>query len=477
MVFIGEHEQQGVVTSGEIRGIFAQFLSLNFHEIIDGHFGNQWAISRCLTLSIFFWGLFGVLWSMVPSLPLFAFGWALGTAPIWMPVAALILAWKVWVWYSHAGYIFTRDTVLLEVKMPRDVTRSPRAMENALSMLWTDSGETTFLNRIWQGQVRPYFSLEITSFGGQIHFYIWTWRNWRPNVEAMMYAYYPEVEMVEVEDYASKFRFDPDTQDCYPTDWRLEPRNDAYPIRTYIEFELDKDPKEEYRIDPLAEVLERMSILKPTEQMWIQIIVTQCRDTRRKKGGAWYETESRYTGLIKDEIDVLRRETVGHGADRDIPHNPEAWKSFARIPLYRYTEVVKAMDRNMGKHPFNVGMRGVYIADSKDFGAPGYTGIRWIWRPMGNPQYMNQLRPRRWGNPFDFPWQDFNSIRWNLMIRRFFDAYRRRSHFYSPWIMPHNMMSTEQIATIWHPPSAAIGAPGIARIPAKKAEPPANLPK
>lgn len=283
--------------------------------------------------------------------------------------------------------------------------------------------------------------------------------------------------MVEVEDYASKFRFDPDTQDCYPTDWRLEPRNDAYPIRTYIEFELEKDPKEEYKIDPLAEVLERMSILKPTEQMWIQIILTQCRDKRRKKGGAWYETESRYEGLIKEEIDVLRKETVGHGADRDIPHNPEAWKSFARIPLYRYTEIVKAMDRNMGKHPFNVGLRGVYIADSKDFGAPGYTGIRWIWRPMGNPQYMNQLRPRRWGNPFDFPWQDYNSIRWNLMIRRFFDAYRRRSHFYSPWIMPHNMMSTEQIATLWHPPSAAIGAPGIARIPAKKAEPPANLPK
>ena len=252
---IHEYEQKGIVTSTDLRGAFASLVSFDLHGLVDGYIGGYWAISRLLTLSIFFWGLFAVLWSMVPSLPLFAFGWLLGMAPIWLPVAALILAWKVWVWYAHAGYIFTRDTVLLEVKMPRDVTRSPRAMENALSKLWTDSGETTFLNRIWQGQVRPYFSLEMASFGGQIHFYIWCWRNWRPNVEAMMYAYYPEVEMVEVEDYASKFRFDPDTQDCYPTDWRLEPRNDAYPIRTYIEFELDKDPKEEYKIDPLAEVL------------------------------------------------------------------------------------------------------------------------------------------------------------------------------------------------------------------------------
>ena len=478
---IHEYEQSDIVSPGAGR-LFGSFLgplfSLDLHSVIDEFFGNGWGLSRCLVLSVMFWGLFGVLWNMVPALPLFAFGWLLGTSPVWLPIIALVATWKIWIWYVHSNYIFKRETMLLEVKMPREITRSPRAMENALSKLWTDSGETTFLNTTWQGQVRPYFAFEIASFGGEIHFYIWCWRNWRPSVEAMMYAYYPEVEMVEVEDYASKFKFDPDTQDCFPTDWRYEPRNDAYPIKTYVDFELDKDPKEEFKIDPLAEVLERMSILKPSEQMWIQIIITQCRDVRHKKGVHWWQTESRFEGMIKETIDVLRRETVGKAVDLppDVP-NPERWKSFARVPMYRYTELIKSMDRNMGKHPFNVGMRGVYIADSKDFGAPGYTGIRWIWRPVGNPQYQNQLRPRRWANPFDYPWQDFNNIRWNLMIRRYFDCYRRRSHFYSPWILPHNMMSTEVLATVWHPPSSAVGAPGLARIPAKKAEPPSNLPK
>ncbi len=468
---IQEYDQEGIVTSGDLRASVGALVSFNLHDLVDGYIGGYWGISRCLFLSILFWGIFSVMWDMVPSLPLFAFGWLLGTAPLWLPVAALITAWKVWIWYARSGFLFTRDAMLLEVKMPRDVTRSPRAMENALSKLWTDSGETTFLNRIWQGQVRPYFSLEIASFGGQIHFYIWCWRAWRPTVEAMMYAYYPEVEMVEAEDYASKFRFDPETQDAFPTDWRYEPRNDAYPIKTYIDFELDKDPKEEYKIDPLSEVLERMGTLKPSEQMWIQIVITMSRDKRRKKGGAFYQTEDRFEGLLKETIDSIRKETVGNPDD---PH--DKWRSYARVPMHRYTELIKSMDRNLGKHPFNVGMRGVYIADSKDFSAQGYTGMRWIWRTLGNPQYMNQLRPRRWGNPFDWPWQDFNSMRWNLMVRRYFDTYRRRSHFYSPYIMPHNMMSTEVLATIWHPPSAAVGTPGIARIPAKKAEPPANLP-
>ncbi len=471
---IHEYEQTGIASATDLRINVGALSSFNLHTLVDGYLGSYWGLSRCMMLSIMFVGLLTVLSTQIPNLALFALGWVVGTAPVWLPVVLVVSVWGSWISYVRSKYIFNRESILLEVKMPREVMRSPRAMENALSILWTDSGETTFFNRSWQGQCRPYFSFEIASFGGEIHFYIWTWKNWRQTVESAMYSYYPEVELVEVEDYAAKFKMDFEKQDAFPTDWRYEPRNDAYPIRTYVEFELDKDPKDEYRVDPFAVVLERMSALKPSEQMWVQIIITMCRDLRRVPGGPWWKTESRFEGVIKDEIDVLRKETTG---DQSDPNGPDRWKSFARVPMYRYTELIKTMDRNMGKHPFNVGMRGVYIADKKDFSAPGYTGIRWLWRPFGNPQYMNQMRPRRWGNPFDWPWQDYKDIRWNLMIRRALDAYRRRSHFYRPWIFPHNMMSTEVIASMWHPPSASVSAPGLERIPAKKAEPPPNLPK
>lgn len=468
---IHEFDEENIAFGARFRGQFLSgFFTTDLHHFTEEFIGDGWGISRCLFLSILFWGMMGVLAQMIPGLPLFAFEWLLGTAPIWLPVISLVVAWKVWIWYARGSYLSKRDTILLEVKMPREITRSPRAMENALSNLWIDSGVTTFLNTAWQGQVLPYFSFEIASFGGQIHFYIWCWRQWRPNVEAMMYAYYPEVELYEAEDYASKFRFDPEKHEAFPTDWRYEPRNDAYPIKTYVEFELDKDPKEEFKVDPLAQVLEAMSHLRPDEQMWVQIIITLSKDKRRVKGGPWWDTEDRWIGTLKDEITKIRKETVG-----DIDAEP--WRRSARVPQQRYADLIKAMDRNMGKHPFNVGTRGVYISDANKFAAPGYTALRWLWRPVGNPQYMNQMRPRRWGNPFDYPWQDFRDIRWRLMQRRFFDTYRRRSHFYSPWIFPYNTMSTEVIATLWHPPSAAVGAPGLERIAATKAEPPSNLPK
>ncbi len=468
---IKTYDQEQIITTSVPRSLVGELLSLDFHDITDGFIGDFWGISRGLFLSILFVGLLAILWRQIPGLPLFAIEWVIGTSPIWIPIGAVICAWKMWVWYARAGFLARQKPVLLEVKFARDVVKSPRAMEVALSHIWSDSGETTYFNRIWQGQVRPIYSLEITSFGGEIHFYIWCWRQWRSTVEAAIYAQYPEVELYEVEDYASKWTFDPDEHVCFCTDWRLEPHNDAYQLKTYVDFELDADPKEEYKIDPLAQILERFSTLKPTEQIWIQFVITANKDQRPSKK-TFFGSEPRWAGLLKDEIDAIRKQAAG---DPDDP--AQSWRRGARVNQFRQTEMVKSIDRNMGKWPYSVGGRGIYIADPASFGSPGYTAVRWMWRPVGNTQWGNQLRPRRWHNVFDYPWQDLWDIRWIRTTRQFLDCYRRRSHFYSPWILPYNMMSVEALATLWHPPSRAVATPGLERITAKKAPPPSNLPK
>ncbi len=454
-----------------IRGVFEELLHFSLAEFVEGTVGNLLGISRGAFLIAMFVGLLGVLWSMIPNLPLFAFAWIVGTAPLWILPASVAGGWKAWSWYVQSYFISNKKGILLEVKMPRELVKSPRAMETVLSNLWIDQGETTFFHRKWKGQVRPIFSLEIASFGGQVHFYIWVWETHKKIMEASVYAQYPEVELVEVEDYATKFIYDPKKIDCYAQDYRYEPRNDAYPIKTYIEFELEKDPKEEYKIDPLAEILEFMGNIHPEEQVWVQIVFTVNKDVRKKPGGKWFETQDRYIGLVQDETVAIRKEAVGNVIG---PENE--WKRSVRVQYYRQTEQIRALERNMSKHPFNVGVRGVYIAEKEVFSSQHIFAVKWLMRPFGNPQFMNQLRPRRWHTPFDYPHQDLWDMRWDLHSRRFFDCYRRRAHFYSPYVLPHNMMSTEVIATLWHPPASAIKTPGIERIPAKKASPPPNLP-
>jgi hypothetical protein len=450
-----------------------------------------WGISRALTLLILFLGLYSILSLEIPNLTLFTLEWLIGTAPVWLPISLLIGGWHVWIWYIQALYIAGRKPILLEMKIPREIAKSPRAMELAFASFSISSGETTFFHRAWKGQVRPYFSFEIASFGGEIHFYIWCWDAYKETVEGAIYAQYPEVEIHEVEDYASKFNYQKGKYNAWGVEWPLMSyikglnwtfEINAYPIRTYVDFELDKDPKEEFKIDPLGNVLEFMSNIKPNEQLWIQIVLRKSGKQDILNLTDRPDQDNRWKVMVEKEVEKLRTkaaivssstlsevyEELGEEEQDRRPPSPR--------PTWKQQRMMESMERNLGKYPFEVGARGIYWTEGELRG-PIYTGFRWIWRPFGNPQYATHLRPRRWHCDFDYPWQDFNGIRWDNTTRRVLDAYRRRSFYHSPWILPTNVMTNEVLATIWHPPSATVQVPGLARIPATKAEPPANLPK
>ena len=82
------------------------------------------------------------------------------------------IAWKMWIHYIQQDFISGIDFVLLEIIPPREVLRSPKAMElfitNALYH-WSQKGGK---EEYWQGAVWFWFSLEIASIDGQVHFYI-----------------------------------------------------------------------------------------------------------------------------------------------------------------------------------------------------------------------------------------------------------------------------------------------------------------
>ncbi len=452
---------------------------------------GEWGVSRGLFLIFLFIGLYLVLAEVVPAIPIYTFSWLVGTAPLWLPVGLLMAFWMTWVWYIQSLYLSGRNPVLLEVKFPREVTKSPRAMELVFTAFNLSSGETTFLHRGWKGQVRPFFSFEIASFGGEIHFYIWCWKNYKGTVEGAMYAQYPEVEIVEVEDYATKFQFDPDLHTAWGVEWPLmtylgidmnDFRINAYPIRTYVDFELDKDPKEEHKVEPLATILEFMSNIQPHEQLWIQFVIRKSG----KKGGILktYDEDGKWKKMVEKEVHKLRAESatvpkavaeeVLEGLGEEID-DPSPIRGQAR-PSWKHQRMIESMERNLGKYPFEVGARGIYWTE-KELHGPTYTGFRWIWRPFGNPQYATHLRPRRWHCDFDYPWQDVHDIRWTNQIRRVHDAFRRRMFYHSPWIVPTNIMTNEVLASLWHPVSSTVKTPGLARLPTTKAQAPSNLPR
>jgi hypothetical protein len=92
---------------------------------------------------------------------------------------------------------------------------------------------------------------------------------------------------------------------------------------------------------------------------------------------------------------------------------------------------------------------------------------------------LNGFKPD-WYTGYDYPWEDFKGKKKTNNEKKVLEAYKRRSFFNTPFKNFHGkpfILTTEELATLWHFPSSAVAAtPTLNRIPSKKAEAPPNLP-
>src|ERR1041385_2605722 len=131
-----------IETQPELNKFFELITEWDFHKWVE--WIGDWGISRTLFVSMCFVALFIALGHLVPNLLTYTLAWLIGLAPIWLPIVMLVSAWKIWKLYILALFLSKLKTVVLEMKVPREITRSPRAMELAFNALWVSSGETQF---------------------------------------------------------------------------------------------------------------------------------------------------------------------------------------------------------------------------------------------------------------------------------------------------------------------------------------------
>ncbi|MCI0680087.1 hypothetical protein L0Y41_01950 [bacterium] len=382
------------------------------------------------------------------------------TAPYWLPIILGAMLWDTWVRYIRSRFIHTTPYTLLELKVPREVEKSPLAMEIVLSGLHNTSGESTWVKRSVQGKVRTWFSFEMVSIEGTVHYFIWTRTEFKNWVESHIYAQFPTIEIHEVPDYTKYVSYG------YPggEEWGLWgaeykfTKPDCYPIRTYIDYGMDRGEireREQY-IDPLASVIEFLGSIRKDEQFWIQIMFRATKPSRKgiffSKPTDWREEGQALVQKLAIPPDVEnRRLTKGE------------------------METINAIERSISKLGFDVGIRVMYISKTHAFRSQNIIGVMNIFKQFGSMD-LNAFKFTR-ETDFDYPWQDFNGIRANIKKRKMIDAYRRRSYFHAPYSRTPIILNTEELATIFHFPSSAVTTPSFARIETKKSEPPFNLPR
>ncbi|OHA89549.1 MAG: hypothetical protein A3C70_02790 [Candidatus Zambryskibacteria bacterium RIFCSPHIGHO2_02_FULL_43_14] len=396
-----------------------------------------------------------------------AWGYITTTWPIWLPLFMVTLFFNIWLSYKRREWIRSQGSVLLEIKLPRIIDKSPAAMEMVLEGLWEDI-VGTLTDVFIEGRVRDFFSLEIVSIGGEVKFFIWALSKWKNIIESRIYAQYPGAEVFEAEDYALKMVYDPEKAKVFGITTRLV-KPDAYPIKTYIDYELDKGNKEQEEIvDPIVPVLEYLGSLKPGELAGIQILI----QGHRKEGlqDAHLFSKPDWQEGIKKEMKKI--------IEKDSLVTPKPDKPLL-IPYLTKTQddTIKAIERNAGKLAFNSMVRVAYIAPIDIFDKTRGAGIIGSMRQFGSKN-LNGIRPHVFMST-DYPWTDFNKIIENRLKRTHIDAYKRRSFFDVPYKNLNGkpyVLTVEELATIFHFPGAVATTPTLTRVPSKKAQAPANLP-
>lgn len=384
---------------------------------------------------------------------------------IWLPVLLIILFWKLWVRYVRALFFSKMKRILLEIKLPKEITKSPVAMELFLTALHQTGREGTWYAKFWEGKTRPWFSLEMVSIEGVVRFFIWTEASFKNIIEAQLYAQYPTVEIYEVPDYTEGIFFDKDKIGLMGTNFELA-KSSVYPIKTYVDFGLDKaDTKEEYKTDPITPIIEFLGSMGRGEQVWFQIIIRAHKKEQIKKGTLFEKTDA-WQDEAKEEIEEIRKEATPKQEDPKAIAFPN--------PTKGQIEKIAAIERNVSKLGFDCGMRIIYLAEKDKFRPSNIGAMTGITRQF----HSNNLNSFKVYSMTDYsqPWQDYKGIRVNKLKRRMLNAYKLRSYFHPPYQKKWFVINTEGLASIFHLPGSVSQTPTFARITSKKAEPPSNLP-
>ncbi len=435
-----------------------------------------------LGLRIMPWPIFGLGLSILMMSLVFmtrevlhAFSIALFFAPVWLPLLLIGSAGTLWVVLKRSEFIAKQNYVLLEIKPPRNLDKTPLAMEAVLSGMHHSPGESTWYKKYIAGAVRPWWSLEIASLEGQVHFFIWTRANFRRLIEAQMYAQYPGVQIVEAPDYTRFLSAKPEEWAIWGCDF-VHTEKDPLPIKTYVEYGLDKVQKEPEQVDPLANLIEFMGSMKKGEYLWLQLVI------RVHKGEKYHKLNaSGKTYTWKDEgkelVQAIRTETVGKVKYKDIFTGEMRETEGFPNPTKGQSEKMAAIERNVSKLGFDVGIRGIYLAQPEKFDSVIISGLTGIFKQFSS-ESMNGFKPSGWMTEFDdYPWEIGTSKLKDKYRRLVVDAYRRRQFFHDPFKSEKTLiMSTEEIATIFHIPSRAVSTPSLTRIQSATSEAPANLP-
>lgn len=415
---------------------------------------------------------------------------------VWLPPSLAIAFYNAWMYYKRRQAVKDLEWVLLDILPPRDVGNSPKIAESFFAGLWGVVGNpATKFDKYFKG-IRPdFFCLEIVGVDGEIHFYIRTQRKFIGLIEAHIYAQYHAAEINEVPEYIHEAI----PEDVPGNDWniwgtvlRLN-KEDCYPIMTYqnfvdistppISLGAAKDSITYSFLDPLSAVIEVLAKLKKGERIVIQVYVRPAKDDWKKKCDGLVdeltgkEKKSKKRGALAEEIvgwsGAARAVAYQTFTNEPLEIKPEDKKDSSQSSKIMslspgVSDIIHEIEKSISKKGFECKMQFGYIARRDVYTGATVGAIMGAFNQFSSLS-LNGFRPNK-----IFTTNArylFAAQRADYKKKAMANLLRERTFWEKGYIL-----TTEELATIWHFPTLIVKSPSVPRVDSRKGEPPSGLP-
>lgn len=314
---------------------------------------------------------------------------------------------------------YSLDSILLQVALPRD----NEVKIDAAEQFFNAFAGIKIGGRFASLKYRPHISFEIVGTPGDIRFYIYVPNKYRDMLEKQINASYPDAEITVVEEGTSKNIKDGqiigNEYNIFSPQGHVAYKTLKLKDSNYKPIKVFK----EYAVDPLSALTSVLAKMGEGEGAAVQILITGA-DSKWSKLGRAHIAETK------------KRES-----------NPETAK-YSSDP-----KELEGIENKISKPGFYAVVRLVVSSTSKEAADAHLNNLENAFEQFGGANSFSKDKTRFQGN----------------FVTEF--IYR---HF--PTRGTLSVLTSEELATIWHLPNKSISTPNIYWLNAKRAPAPAQIP-
>ena len=343
--------------------------------------------------------------------------------------------------------------VVLEIRVPKiandDITTGPLAAEHMFASLHGLLKENPSL--------QEHISFELFANGASgIIFYCSVPSSIKEFVQSQIYAQYPSCQIIEVNDYFEKAI---KNDKGVAVDMVLA-NPQYFPIKTFRDFE----------VDPLSAITSVLTQVSASDTLMLQLIIKPVPDTWQHEGHAFvkaklegkdtavYDFRSLFKNLMYEILEILSnipRYILTPPSQVGVSPRDSGSESKIRPQITAGEELqMKAIEYKLSKIGFMVTIRILSFSDTTQ---------------------TADMNMRSLVASF----KQFSVANLNGFVAKQLSTYQEGSIKYkNREFLPQDafVLTTDELASIFHLPSGSVETPSINWVLSKKAEPPSNLP-